>query len=55
VDWYRSVAKSKKTMVVPMKSINWIYMRNKNHPLFNEVIIAYEHHKIYDIMSFSYP
>jgi hypothetical protein len=55
VDWYHLVAKSKKTMVVPMKSINWTYMRNKNHPLFNEIITAYEHHKIYDIMAFSYP
>jgi hypothetical protein len=38
-----------------MKSINWTYMRNMNHPLFNEIIAACEHHKIYDIMGFNYP
>jgi hypothetical protein len=38
-----------------MKSFNWTYMRNKNHPLFNEIIAACEHHKIYDIMGFNYP
>jgi hypothetical protein len=49
------VAKSKKTVVVPMKHINWTYMRNKNHPLFNEIIAACEHHNIYDIIAFEYP
>jgi hypothetical protein len=38
VDWYCLVAKSRKNMVVPMKSINWTYMWNKNHLLFNEII-----------------
>jgi hypothetical protein len=54
-DWYRSVILTKKTSVVQMKSINWNYMRNKNHPLFNEIIAAYECYKIYEIMGFNYP
>jgi hypothetical protein len=55
MDWYHSMAKSKKTMVVPIKHINWTYVRNKDHPLLNEIIAACEHHKIYNIMGFEYP
>jgi hypothetical protein len=54
-DWYRLVILPKKTLVVLMKSINWTYMRNKNHPLFNEIIAACEHYKIYEIMGYNYP
>jgi hypothetical protein len=54
-DCYRSVAKSKMTVVVPMKYVNSTYMKNKNHPLFNEIIGACEHHKIYDVMEIRYP
>jgi hypothetical protein len=49
------MAKSKKTMVVPIKHINWTYVRKKDHPLLNEIIAACEHHKIYNIMGFEYP
>jgi hypothetical protein len=55
VDWYRSVILPKKTSVVSMKSINWTYMRNKNHPLFNEIIAPCEHPKFFDNMGFNYP
>jgi hypothetical protein len=30
-------------------------MRNKNHPLFNDIIAVCEHHKIFEIMAFNYP
>jgi hypothetical protein len=49
------VTKQKKKVAVPMKYINWAYMKNKNHPLFNEIIAACEHHKSYEIMVFRYP
>jgi hypothetical protein len=54
-DWYLSMILPRKRSVVLMKSINWTYMRNKNHLLFNEIIAACEHHKIYEIMGFNYP
>jgi hypothetical protein len=55
-DWYRSVYQSKKKYVVNMQWTDWDFIQKEknNCSAFAEVIAAYEHHGIKDVMELKY-